>query len=718
MSEFLQRLKERKLVQWAVAYLAGAWALLQVLDLAANGYGWPLAVIRIAFAVIALGFVVTLLLAWYHGERGAQRVGGVELLLLAGVFAIGGFLIWHYAAPAQSRADMTAAAFTKASSSDLAAQGSAAPAPEPTVASSAITAKSIAVLPFENLSEDKGNAYFADGMQDLILTKLADIGQLKVISRTSTMKYASHPDDLKTIAQQLGVATILEGSVQKAGNQVLINVQLIDAHTDSHLWAESYTRNLENIFGVEGEVAGKVADALKAKLSPEETSAVASISTRNSQAYTLYLKAQYEMEQFGEVDVQPRHLLQAKDDLKQAIAQDPKFARAYALLSLVQAAILSNVVESPDTSLAKAEANARKALALQPKLAEAHFALWWVLEANGHYASALQELQTAARLKPGDSLIAYNLARYQGDLGGDLQQEVVAYDKVLRLDPLNSFNYGALAYIKVRLRDYGAARQTLERGLAIRPDAQHLHVQMAQVMLLTGDPVGARAQLAPLPADARGAAYLTFKSWLYSRDYKQALQAAEQMPDRNTTYGGAGRRQAMIGVAEQLLGQKPRAMAAFDQARSAIEKALQKHPQNRTLRGSLANIEMWSGQRDQALQAVDSLIHDTKAHLRRIAEDFAKAHVADGPAQNHDAMLFDPGSYAQRAEILAHFGDAKGATELLGRLLATPGSGSEVSPATLRLDPIWDPIRTDPAFQALLEKYGRAQPARGDSAAP
>jgi TolB-like protein len=303
MSEFLQRLKERKLVQWAVAYLAGAWALLQVLDLAANGYGWPLAVIRIAFAVIALGFVVTLLLAWYHGERGAQRVGGVELLLLAGVFAIGGFLIWHYAAPAQSRADMTAAAFTKASSSDLAAQGSAAPAPEPTVASSAITAKSIAVLPFENLSEDKGNAYFADGMQDLILTKLADIGQLKVISRTSTMKYASHPDDLKTIAQQLGVATILEGSVQKAGNQVLINVQLIDAHTDSHLWAESYTRNLENIFGVEGEVAGKVADALKAKLSPEETSAVASISTRNSQAYTLYLKAQYEWEQFGEVDV-------------------------------------------------------------------------------------------------------------------------------------------------------------------------------------------------------------------------------------------------------------------------------------------------------------------------------------------------------------------------------------------------------------------------------
>src|SRR6185312_3012058 len=134
----------------------------------------------------------------------------------------------------------------------------------------AIPAKSIAVLPFENLSSDKDNAYFADGMQDLILTKLADIGELKVISRTSTMKYASHPDDLKTIAQQLGVATILEGSVQKAGNQVLINVQLIDAKTDEHIWADSYTRTLDNVFGVEGEVAGQIATALKAKLSPAE----------------------------------------------------------------------------------------------------------------------------------------------------------------------------------------------------------------------------------------------------------------------------------------------------------------------------------------------------------------------------------------------------------------------------------------------------------------
>src|SRR5690348_10164599 len=231
MSEFLIRLKQRKLVQWALAYVAAAWAVLQALGLAVDSYDWPHGVMRIAFAVIALGFVVALVLAWYHGERGAQRVTGTELLILALLLAIGGGLLWRF--------ERT----TSATSSPDAAQRN----PGATLLMTpivAIPAKSIAVLPFENLSGDKDNAYFADGMQDLILTKLADIGDLKVISRTSTAKYQSHPDNLKIIAQQLGVAAILEGSVQKAGNQVLVNVQLIDAHTDSHIWADSYTRTL------------------------------------------------------------------------------------------------------------------------------------------------------------------------------------------------------------------------------------------------------------------------------------------------------------------------------------------------------------------------------------------------------------------------------------------------------------------------------------------
>src|SRR5690348_7877429 len=269
---FLARLKQRKLVQWAIAYVAFAFALLQGVDIVAQRFGWPDQVEKLLILVLAIGFVVVLVLAWYHGERGAQKVSGTEIVILALLLAIGGGLLWRF-----ERA-------TPSTSSPDAAQPNPG-ATLPTAPVAAIPAKSIAVLPFENLSGDKGNAYFADGMQDLILTKLADIGDLKVISRTSTAKYQSHPDNLKIIAQQLGVATILEGSVQKAGNQVLVNVQLIDAHTDSHIWADSYTRTLDNIFGVEGEVAQKVADALKARLTSTEQQNVAAIPTQNAAAY-------------------------------------------------------------------------------------------------------------------------------------------------------------------------------------------------------------------------------------------------------------------------------------------------------------------------------------------------------------------------------------------------------------------------------------------------
>src|ERR1700754_149509 len=212
MSDFFSRLRERKLVQWALAYIAAAFALIQVLDIVAQRFGWPEAAIRFAIVALGVGFFVTLVLAWYHGERGRQRVNGTELLILAVLLGIGGAAIWQLAPePAAERhAD-------KSPSAD-------------------IPRKSIAVLPFDSLSEEKDNAFFASGMQDMILTKLAGIGDLKVISRTSTEKYKSHPDNLKDVGRDLGVATILEGSVQKSGKDVLINVQLINVADDSHLW--------------------------------------------------------------------------------------------------------------------------------------------------------------------------------------------------------------------------------------------------------------------------------------------------------------------------------------------------------------------------------------------------------------------------------------------------------------------------------------------------
>ena len=701
MSDLWQHLKQRKLVQWAVAYAAAAFALLQGMDMVGQKFGWPDSIGRILIIASCVGFFITLVLAWYHGERGQQKVPATELFLLALLLVVGCGLLWKFAPGATDHA-LTAA-------TQPASAVEAKPA-------AAIPAKSIAVLPFENLSGDKGNEYFVAGMQDLILTKLADIGDLKVISRTSTKKYASRPDDLKTIARQLGVATILEGSVQKAGDQVLINVQLIDANTDGHLWAESYTRDLKNIFGVEGEVAGKVADALKAKLSPDETSAVASIPTRNPQAYTLYLKAQYAWDQYNDVDRQPAHLLQATEFLNQAIAQDAKFAGAYALLSRVQSRTVAGHVESANASFAKAEANARKALALQPDLAEAHFALATALLNQEHYAQALPELQTAARLKPGDSDIAIILAEVQWGTSGDLQQMSAAMDNALLLDPRNGSLYVRSAQMKILLREYVAARQTLERGLAIRPDNQRLRWGMAQLMLLMGDPAGARAQLAQLPANGRGVPGLIFQSWVYSRDYAQALKAAGKIPRRNI-YADAGDRQSTIGIAAQLSGDTTGAKAAFDQARSAIEKALQEHPDSTEMRQKLAGIEMWTGQRNAALQLVDKVLHERQAQYRKMREHLLHAENAQSHGPGLDPMLASASTYELRAEILAHFGDANGATELLERLFATQGTGDVISPALLRLDPIWDPIRKDPAFQALLKEHSHSAPATASSAA-
>ena len=205
---------------------------------------------------------VALVLAWYHGERGAQRVSGTELLILALLLAMGGGLLWRFAGASHERNVTSAATPAPAATSVVSAL---APIPE----------KSIAVLPFENLSDEKSNAYFADGIQDEILTKLASIADLKVISRTSTAKYKSKPEDLKTVSQQLGVATVLEGSVQKAGDKVRVNVQLIDARVDTHLWAKSYDRDVKDIFAVESEVSQEIADALKAKLSSTEATTLA-----------------------------------------------------------------------------------------------------------------------------------------------------------------------------------------------------------------------------------------------------------------------------------------------------------------------------------------------------------------------------------------------------------------------------------------------------------
>src|SRR5690348_8265515 len=387
---FLARLKQRKLVQWAIAYVAFAFALLQGVDIVAQRFGWPDQVEKLLILALAVGFVVVLVLAWYHGERGAQKVSGTEIVILALLLAIGGMLLWRFERTASSNSSPDAAQRNPGSASST----------------QAIPAKSIAVLPFENLSDDKSNAYFASGMQDEILTRLAGIHDLKVISRTSTEQYASRPPNLKIVAEQLGVATVLEGSVQKANGKVRINLQLIDARSDSHLWAQNYDRDLADVFAVQSDVAEKVADALRAQLLPGESARIASVPTQNQQAYDLFLKGRYLFNQLQTSSARDPVAVgrEATDAYDRAVAADPQFALAYAQLSYLQSYLHWYGVDRHTAVVDSARDAAERALALQPDLPEAHLAMgyfhYWC---HRDYAAALREFDIARTGMPNSA---------------------------------------------------------------------------------------------------------------------------------------------------------------------------------------------------------------------------------------------------------------------------------------------------------------------------
>jgi serine/threonine-protein kinase len=672
MTGLLQRLRERKLVQWALAYAAAAFALLQGVDIVAQRFGWPEAIERALIVALALGFFVTLVVAWYHGERGAQRASGMELSILALLLAVGGALLWHAALPVGTPTEAPQSA-------------TAAPASAPA------DRKSVAVLPFESLSEEKANAYFASGMQDMILTKLAEIGDLKVISRSSTSEYGSRPGDLKKVGLQLGVATVLEGSVQKSGNQVLINVQLIDTGSDHHLWAQAYTRTLDNVFGVEGEVADKIAQALHFKLTPAQSTAIARAPTSNPEAYALYLKANYESEQFYRGDARPERAESAIAYLEQAVAHDPKFALAYAKLGGLQNALVVNQMRDTPELRAGAVANAEKAVALQTDLAEAQRLLGSIALARGDENKAREQYAIAQRLAPNDSHVA-ELLGYLSAQAGDWTQAASEVARALSLDPRNTHHYQWSAYVAGAMRRYESAVHAAQQGLEINPQDAAVRGMLANILTAQGRLDEAGKQFELLAEQDREQELPMAILLLFKRDAAAALQAAQRAPDGNR-YTSAGARKAVIGDAQQQLGQAAQAKDALDQARDEVRTALHEHPDTAALYATLARVELFAGRRDDALLAADKCLS-----LGR--RDFV---------QRADATVL-------KAEVLAHFGDAPAAITLLREALQDPGGGLAMSPALLRLDPLLDPIRNEPAFKALLDEFPQDSPASGSHA--
>ena len=461
MTEFFQRLKERKLVQWALAYVAAAFALLQGLDIIAQQFGWPENVRRGSTLALVVGFVVTLVLAWYHGERGKQRVTGTEVFVLALLVSLGGLLVWRFtnSSPAPGVAPVSA------------------------IVPNVIPEKSIAVLPFENLTDDKNAAYFADGIQDEILTKLASIADLKVISRTSTRRFKSAPDNVREIAQQLGVAHLLEGSVQKSNDQVRVNVQLINAIKDSHVWAETYDREFKDIFGVEGEIATTIADTLQVKLTGTAKRLLAARPTENAQAHQFYLQGVFYHARGSKEDYR-----KAIDFYREAVRLDPRYALAWTELSISWMNLSRKFLNGQEAqdAYAQALAAAQSALALDPNLAAAHTARGLVLESNFDWKGAEAEFRRAIELAPHDDAPKATLADLMATLGHPEQAVELAREE-LKSDPLCASCYHWLASYLSALDRLDEAEQAIRKAIELQPGHADFYTQLTVIAIQRGD---------------------------------------------------------------------------------------------------------------------------------------------------------------------------------------------------------------------------------------
>lgn len=548
---------------------------------------------------------------------------------------------------------------------------------------------SIAVLPFENLSADKANAYFAAGIQDEILTELAKIKGLKVIARTSTARYASHPGNLQAIARQLGVTTLLEGSVQRVGNEVHINVQLIDAASRAHIWAHSYNRRLDNIFEVEGEVAAQIAEALDARLSPHEEADLAAAPTRNPQAYLAFLRANHlasQVHERGNVADPAGQAGQAIAQYHAALARDPDFALAWARLSIFESRLWWFDIDSSAQRKASAEADADRAMQLDPRLAASHMAQGYVEYYFHHdYGAARDHFETALGRSP-NNVDAIAALAYIERRQGQWKAALAGLRRAMELDNQNPRWHYEFAVTLTELRRYGEAGQQLADTLALEPHDYTAMVYQVRMLFAAGKPAAARKALAQIPRgiDPLGAiGTLRFESAWLARDPRSALAALDGAP------AWAMDAQLLSSVPVDLLraraasraGDVAGARHAFAHARDELQQALAGEPDSPTLWGALG----------LALAG----LHDDAGAIR------AGQRAVQLLPVSRDAF-YGTVHLLVLARIYCATGRSTQAVKLLHELLSIPAGGT-VSRALLRTDPTWDPIRKAPEFQALLK---------------
>ena len=679
IDNFFAELKRRNVYKVAVAYAVIAWLLIQAGSILFPTFEAPGWVMKVFVAVVAAGFPIALVIAWAfemtpEGMKRTEDLSPNEFipswsrrkfaaLIVTVAFAAAALLVFQFIR-------------AKSSSSMIAK-------------SPAVMAKSIAVLPFENLSRDPDNAFFADGIQDEILSTLGKINDLRVISRTSTAKYKSRPDNLRQVATELGAATILEGSVQRATDRVRVIVQLIDAATDAHLWSDTYDRELKDIFSVQSEIAQKIATSLKTKLSADDKQSLGQLPTQSAEAHELYLKAGYYVRQIDAGNGDPAHAIpQAIALYQEAIAKDPGFALAYAQMSFVHSwAHWFSVDDSPER-VQLAEEAARKAMALNPQLAEAHLAVGYVAYwGRRDYTTAMTEFEFARTALPNDAQVSIAIGSIHRRRG-EWEAAAREFSRGATLDPRNPNIPESIAYSLAPSRRYGEALGYLERALAVQPDYWGAHCGTAAFQALkSGDVALAKASFARVPVnvDPTGQVrYSRFRVAMWLRQVPEAVRLLDGAPDwiRTNPAHRPVATNSLRGQALEAAGQPEAAQAAFAAAIPLLEEKIKSGAGEPSVHLSLGRAYAGMGRKEDALREGRKAVE-----LLPVSRD-----AFDGPSY-----------LEQLAQIQARVGNTDEAISLLRQLLQMP-AGLVLSQAVLRLDPAWDSLRNDPRFQKLCEE--------------
>ena len=664
MTGFFEEVKRRKVYRVAVAYVIAAGGIIQLASAAFPAWELPNWSLRLVIVLLLIGFPIALILAWAfdvtsQGIKATPAVAApgshlrrnIIMLVATGIIisAAAGFFLLPRAAARKID-------------------------------------KSIAVLPFENLSDDKENAYFADGIQDDVLTNLSKIGDLKVISRTSVMPFRGKTQNLREIGKTLGVSNILEGSVRRSGNRVRINVQLIDATTDEHLWASDYDRDLTDVFAIQTDLAQKISEALQAKLSPVEKSRMERKPTENGEAYLAFVQAhnlQNAVEDLGK-------LKQSEQLYARAVELDPKFALAIARYSQLESWIV-HTFERTTERRQKARALALRALQLQPDLPEAHLAMGFSLYyGDNDFEGALKEFEIAQRDLPNEAEGYLALGSIQRRMG-KWPESNASLEKAASLDPKDSWVLQNLALSYQTLRDFDAANKTIDRGLKVNPDGFGLwEIKSKLAIAEKGDlSVAERAFQAVKSIPMNNKEKLRIAGgrldvFLLERKYQEALQEAEGLSDGILAGIPAALcgKYYLVGFARKALHDEAGARAALLKAKDLVEAQLKQSPDSPDLRIQRAKVLAYLGEKDAAL-----------TEARRATEILPESKDAFGGPEIAEGV----------AEVCAVVGENTRAIELLDGLLSRP---SPVTVALLKLSPAWDPLRKDPRFQALIDKYG------------